>query len=208
MAQLKSTFKNMVLSLFGITAVASASLGVVNNMTKEAIAGSELKLKNEAVAGVLPKYDQLGETYKMQPADGGDSLEIYPALDASGNVIANAIKTYSNNGYSGYIEIMVGFDKSGVISGYQVLKQTETPGLGSKMGIWFNDSNKPGQNVIGRNIAEGPLKVKKDGGSVDAITAATISSRAFLESVNRAYSVLDSQFDGVSSATKQEGENQ
>jgi electron transport complex protein RnfG len=208
MAQLKSTFKNMVISLFGITAVASASLGLVNNMTREAIEGSELKLKNEAVASVLPKYDNQGEAYKALPADGGDSLEIFPVLDASGNVIANAVKTYSNNGYSGYIEIMVGFNKDGVISGYQVLKHTETPGLGSKMGIWFNDTNKPGQNVIGRNIAEGPLKVKKDGGSVDAITAATISSRAFLESVNRAYSVLDNQFDGVSSATKQEGEHQ
>lgn len=208
MAQLKSTFKNMVISLFGITAVASASLGLVNNMTKEAIAGSELKLKNEAVASVLPKYDKLGTAFKVQPADGGDSLEIYPALDSAGEIIANAVKTYSNSGYSGYIEIMVGFDKSGVISGYQVLKHTETPGLGSKMGIWFNDSNKPEQNVIGRNISEGPLKVKKDGGSVDAITAATISSRAFLESVNRAYSALDKQFDGVSSATKQEGEHQ
>ena len=100
MAQLKSTFKNMVISLFGITAVASASLGLVNNMTKDAIAGSELKLKNEAVASVLPDYDKLGTAFKVLPADGGDSLEIYPALDSSGEIIANAVKTYSNSGYS------------------------------------------------------------------------------------------------------------
>ncbi len=204
MAQLKSTFKNMVLSLFGVTLVASASLGLVNNLTSEAIKTSEEKTKNDAIARVLPEYQNLGTAYKVKPADGNDSLEIYPSLDESGNIIANAIKTYSYNGYSGYIEIMAGFDKNGAITGYEILKHNETPGLGSKMGVWFNDKTKGGQYVIGRSLSEGPLKVSKDGGQVDAITAATISSRAFLESINRAYSALDEQFDGVTSATQQE----
>ena len=119
-------------------------------------------------------------------------------------------KVYVNptdySGFSGYVEIMVGFDKEGNISGYQVLKHAETPGLGSKMGEWFSNESKAKQNVIGRSLKEGQLKVSKDGGQVDAITAATITSRAFLESINRAYSVLNEQFDGVTSATKHEGE--
>jgi electron transport complex protein RnfG len=206
MAKLESSFKNMVLSLLGITFVASAALGLVNSATKPAIEKAEIKQKSEAIAAVLPKFDKLGKEYQAMPKDGADCVEVFPALNASGEVIANAVKTYSYSGFSGYVEIMVGFDKEGNISGYQVLKHAETPGLGSKMAEWFSNESKAKQYVIGRSLKEGQLKVSKDGGQVDAITAATITSRAFLESINRAYSVLNDQFDGVTSATKHEGE--
>jgi electron transport complex protein RnfG len=86
---------------------------------------------------------------------------------------------------------MVGISNDGIISGYQVLKHAETPGLGSKMGLWFSNAEKPNQNVIGKSMSAGSLSVSKDGGSIDAITAATISSRAFLDAVNRAYSTIN-----------------
>lgn len=98
-----------------------------------------------------------------------------------------AVKSYSMNGFSGHIGVMVGLDLQGNITGYQVLAHKETPGLGSKMGIWFNNAEKPGQNVIGRNPGTAKLEVKKDGGEIDAITASTITSRAFLEALNRAH---------------------
>ena len=89
------------------------------------------------------------------------------------------------DGFGGQFRVMVGFDSEGNILGYEILEHQETPGLGSHMEHWFKNADKPGQNIIGRK--GGALVVSKDGGDVDAITAATISSRAFLKAVNQAY---------------------
>ena len=89
------------------------------------------------------------------------------------------------DGFGGTFRVMVGFDQEGNILGYEILEHQETPGLGSHMEHWFKNADKPGQNIIGRKA--GALRVSKDGGDVDAITAATISSRAFLKAVNQAY---------------------
>ena len=96
-----------------------------------------------------------------------------------------AIETEAD-GFGGVIRLMVGFDKEGKILGYEVLEQQETPGLGTHIVEWFKNADKPGQNIIGRQ-ATGSFSVSKDGGDVDAITAATISSRAFLKAINKAY---------------------
>lgn len=199
MAKLESSFKNMVIALFGVTLIASTSLGLVNDATKATIEKVELDKKTKAIAAVLPAFDQLGEAYKVMPENGKDSIEIYPALNAEGKIIANAVKSYTYSGFSGYIEIMVGIDNSNMVSGYQVLKHAETPGLGSKMGTWFSNADKPNQYLIGRTFPNGGLKVSKDGGDIDAITAATISSRAFLDAVNRANSVVSA--DGITAQT-------
>jgi Na+-translocating ferredoxin:NAD+ oxidoreductase subunit G len=206
MAKLTSSFKNMLASLLGITFIASTTLGVVNELTKDAIAKTNADKQAKAIAMVLPKFDHLGESYKVKPADGNDSLEVFPALNSEGGIVANAVKTYTNNGFSGYIEIMAGFDASGTITGFKVLKHAETPGLGSKMDAWFSDASKETQNVIGKNLESTKMSVKKDGGDVDAITAATISSRAFLDAINRAYAALESSYDAATSATKQQEE--
>jgi len=96
-----------------------------------------------------------------------------------------AIET-SADGFGGTIRLMVGFDPEGHILGYEVLEQQETPGLGTHIVEWFKNADKPAQNIIGRE-AKGQFRVSKDGGDVDAITAATISSRAFLKAINDAY---------------------
>lgn len=191
MAKLESSFKNMLISLFGVTLVASAVLGLVNDATIAPIAKAEQEKQTKAIAAVLPKFDHLSAPIKVLPADGKDSITVFQGLTADGQVVGSAIKSYTNKGFSGYIEIMVGINNAGVITGYQVLKHAETPGLGAKMNIWFNNEAKAGQNVIGRSLSEGSLTVSKDGGKVDAITAATITSRAFLDAVNRAYSVVN-----------------
>jgi len=83
-----------------------------------------------------------------------------------------------------------------------VLQHAETPGLGSKMATWFKNPAKPSQSIIGRDLSQGMLAVTKDGGTVDAITAATITSRAFLEAVNKAYSAYSGiRKDALSGAT-------
>ena len=89
------------------------------------------------------------------------------------------------DGFGGTFRVMVGFDAEGNILGYEILEHQETPGLGSHMTHWFKNAAKPGQNIIGRKA--GALQVSKDGGDVDAITAATISSRAVLKAINQAY---------------------
>lgn len=187
MAKLKSTFKNMFLSLSIISLVVAVLLAEVNQITAKPIAAAKaLKLEN-AIKEVVPAFDNnpVEEAYKI-PASDGDSLLVYPAKKGE-EIVGFAVNTYSNNGFGGNIQIMVGFDMEDKVVNYAVLSHAETPGLGSKMDEWFRDISKPNQSIIGRNLSEGNLKVSKDGGQVDAITASTITSRAFLESINRAY---------------------
>ena len=103
----------------------------------------------------------------------------------AGHEDGTAIET-SVDGFGGTIRLMVGFDAEGNILGYEILEHQETPGLGSHIEHWFKNADKPNQNIIGRK-ADGKFAVSKDGGNVDAITAATISSRAFLKAINQAY---------------------
>jgi Na+-translocating ferredoxin:NAD+ oxidoreductase subunit G len=185
MAKTESTFKNMVLSLTLISLGASACLGFVYVMTKEPIERSVLNKKLDAIRQVVPEFNNnpYEEMFRL-PTDQGDSLEIFPAKK-DGNIIAYAVYTYSKTGFSGNISLMAGFKPDGTIINISVLEQKETPGLGAKMTEpsfkdQFNDKN-PSQFM---------LKVGKDGGQVDAITAATISSRAFCDAVQRAYNTI------------------
>lgn len=201
MAKLKSTFKNMFLSLFSICLVVAVLLAQVNKMTAKPIAEAQaLKLEN-AIKEVVPEFDNnpVNEAYKMATATG-DSLLVYPAKKGN-EVVGFAVNSYSNNGFSGNIQVMVGFDMQDKVVNYAVLSHAETPGLGSKMNDWFRDTDKPNQSIIGKNLSEGNLAVSKDGGQIDAITASTITSRAFLEAINRAYAVYK-ESDTHSGATE------
>ena len=104
-----------------------------------------------------------------------------------------------SDGFGGKMKVMVGLAADGTILGYEILEHSETPGLGDKAAVWFKNADKPNQNIIGRKA--GKLTVSKDGGDVDAITAATISSRAFLKAINSAAA----QVDGCSGATQVDG---
>lgn len=201
MAKRESNFKNMIVTLFAVTFLASAALGFVNELTKDAIKQANIKAQNKAISAVLPVFDKLGESYSYTPDGESDSLVFFPAFNAEGEPVGTAIKTFSNKGFSGLITVMVGFTNEGIIYGYQVLRHEETPGLGSKMNDWFRDETKEKQNIIGRNPGELNLTVSKDGGDIDAITASTISSRAFLESIKRAYNSWKYQTDGISGAS-------
>jgi Na+-translocating ferredoxin:NAD+ oxidoreductase subunit G len=185
MAKTESTFKNMVLSLTLIALGSSAGLGFVYEFTKEPIALSVLNKKLNAIRQVVPEFNNNpNEEMFRLPTGEGDSLDVYPAKKDD-KIVGYAVNTYTNKGFSGYINLMAGFKPDGTIFNISVLQQKETPGLGTKMkesGFkdQFND----------KNPTEFQLKVKKDGGPVDAITAATISSRAFCDAVQRAYNTL------------------
>jgi len=185
MAKTESTFKNMVLSLTLISVVASACLGFVYELTKKPIELSNLNKKLNAIREVVPEFtNNPNDDMFRLPTGEGDSLEIYPAKK-DGTIIGYAVNTYTNNGFSGNISLMAGFKPDGTIINISVLEQKETPGLGTKMTEpEFKDQ------FNNKNPADFELKVIKDGGTVDAITAATISSRAFCDAVSRAYNTL------------------
>jgi Na+-translocating ferredoxin:NAD+ oxidoreductase subunit G len=185
MAQRESTFVNMFACLFIITLVSGGILGFVHEKTKDAIELAKTKAQSVAIANVLPPFTKLGKSVKVLPENSSDSIEIFPAY-TDGKMVGMAVRTYSDKGFSGHISIMAGIDTLGNFTGYEVLEHKETPGLGSKMVQWFRNPDKPGQDIIGKNPATTRFKVKKDGGDIDAITASTITSRAFLDALSRA----------------------
>lgn len=183
---MKSSLLNMVLSLGLITVIAAAALAGVYSATKEPIAKANAEKQKNAISEVLP-----GITFDNVPSDDAipvtvdgdaDAVTVFPAMQG-GQMVGAAVESYSNNGFSGLIKVMYGFDAEGNITGYAVMQHAETPGLGSKMGEWFSN---PAHTIVGLNSEKNNLTVSKDGGDVDAITAATISSRAFLDALTRA----------------------
>ena len=178
MAKLKSTFPNMVISLTSITIVAAAALGAVYMFTQNAIHEQQIAKQTAAISAVLPKHERIADPETV------NGLTVYKAYTGD-QFVGAAVETQAD-GFGGVIRLMVGFDADNHVVNYEVLEQQETPGLGTHIVEWFKNADKPGQNILGRE-ANGAFTVSKDGGDVDAITAATISSRAFLKAVNVAY---------------------
>ncbi len=178
----ESNFINMVTTLFMVAAVAALALGAVYSVTKEPIALAKQKKLEASIRQVLPDFDNMKEI-KVGLGDGEDSL-VYYVAKKDDKVIGTAIKTWTMKGFSGKIELVVGFLNDGTINNTAVLSHKETPGLGDKMDVKKDDF--PNQ-FMGKNPSSYALKVTKDGGDVDAITAATITSRAFCDAVQRAY---------------------
>ncbi|MDR2409813.1 MAG: RnfABCDGE type electron transport complex subunit G [Bacteroidales bacterium] len=193
MAKIKSNFKNIFLCLFVISTLLSGILGVVNYITKIPIEKTKADKKEMAIKQVLPSFDKLREAKVaietvqenniFKKAQAADSLTLYDAYTGD-KWIGTAIETFTDIGFAGRIKLMVGFLPDGNINRIEVLEHTETPGLGDKMEV--GKSTFPEQ-FFGKNPADYKLSVTKDGGDVDAITAATISSKAYCDAVQTAY---------------------
>lgn len=183
MAKKESTLISMVLTLFLVTVVASTALGYIYEMTKAPIAAAKLAKKTAAIKMVVPEFDNSPSQESYSEFVDGDSLKFYPAKKG-GELVGTAVETFTNSGFSGNIKLMVGFLPDGTINNIQVLEHKETPGLGDKM-----EKKKSEWSVQfnGKNPASFKLRVTKDGGAIDAITASTISSRAYCDAVQRAY---------------------
>lgn len=179
MAKLKSNLKNMVIVLTGIALVSSFLLSTVYLLTSNPIESSKLFKQQKAIKKVLPKYDVCRQSEQV------NGLNVYKAYKDN-LFVGAAVESFSPNGFGGEIRVMVGFDKTGNIYNYIVLDHDETKGLGSNIENWFKKKRK-NQNIIGKNPKKDNLDLKKDGGEIDGITSATISSRAFLESIKKAY---------------------
>lgn len=180
MKKAESTLINMLLSLTLIAVVAGGVLGLVSAVTADPIAQANQQKKESAIKAVLPEFASL-QTKNV------DGIECNLALNAAGEPVGMAVESGSDKGFGGRLGVMVGFDMQGTITGYQIVQTSETPGLGAKADTWFQAEGK--SPVIGKNPAN-PLSVRKDGGDVDAISGSTITSRAFCEAINNAYTAF------------------
>lgn len=185
MAKKESTFLNMTLTLFLVTFISSTILGFVYEITKGPKAKADLEKKISAVKEVLPKFDNNPLDEKQEIEIDGETVTCYLAK-LEDKIVGLAIETFSKNGFGGIIKLMVGFNNKGEIYDISVIQHQETPGLGDKMSK--NKSNFSNQ-FKGINPKTFKISVKKDGGDVDGITAATISSRAFCDAVRRSETV-------------------
>ena len=188
----------MVGVLFIVSLIASAALAFMYQVTKEPIAKAKLEKKKEAIGEVVPKFDTLfnpiDNMFKIALTEG-DSLECYPTKNGD-KFTGYAIKSNTKKGFGGEFWIMVGFTPDGKIYKTAVLEHHETPGLGDKMqkskSNWSNQFTNLDVPHIEDKDHDGILiEVTKDQGTVDAITAATISSRAFCNACERAYTAFE-----------------
>ncbi len=181
----KNSLLNMVLSLVGITFICSVSVAVVNQVTIDPIKEANEKAVESALQAVLPSFDKLEN---KQVEEGGFMLDIYTAYSGD-EVVGYAAKTSSLSGYAGLIELIMGVSPSGELLNIQVVKQSETPGLGAKI---LDEDNNLITSLKGEDLNTYDLRVAKDGGEVDALTGSTITSRAYLEAVKLGFEVLKS----------------
>ncbi|MDO9260635.1 MAG: RnfABCDGE type electron transport complex subunit G [Flavobacteriaceae bacterium] len=187
MKKKESTLINMVAALLLITLIAGFSLGFVNELTLEPIAKSKLDQKVNALKLVLPVFDNnpVAAMILLKVENIKDSIEVYPAF-LNNEFVGAAIIGTSEKGFSGLIKLIIGFKPDGTIQNIAVLEQKETPGLGTKIkDAAFINQYKD------KNLTVFNAKVKKDGGEIDALTGATITTRAFSEATQMAFDVFE-----------------
>ncbi|MBQ3958718.1 MAG: RnfABCDGE type electron transport complex subunit G [Bacteroidaceae bacterium] len=201
MKKLESTWYNMVLVLTAIAVLAGAALGFVNDATKGPIEALKAQQLSDGIKSVLnAEQVEMQEPETWTSEDGKTETVVYRTN------CGIAVKAQDANGFGGKLTVLVGFDTEGNIMGYRVLEHSETPGLGAKASFWFQTGQKG--CIVGLHPKKNNLTVSKDGGDVDAITASTITSRAFLRAVNAAYAAIDTPEDAQSGASQQTKQNE
>lgn len=192
----------MVLVLVLTALVMSGILALVNHITEGPISEQKEKSLTDGIKTVMGggELEIMSNDTITRDMDGDQKDDVFIVHRASsgGKELGAAVES-TTQGFGGDLKVLVGFDNEGAILGYTILETTETPGLGAKADTWFQKGEKG--DIIGKN-PEQLLKVKKDDGEVDAITASTITSRAFLKAVNQAYMAFtDEEADAETSAT-------
>lgn len=204
MKKLESTLPNMVVVLVGVALITGSLLAWVNHITAGPIAQQdELTLANGIKVVMCTNSLKVSADKTVEQNMDGKTAKfiVHEVTDPSGKSLGAAIES-TTLGFGGDLKVLVGFDAAGKVLGYTILSTSETPGLGAKADKWFQKDGKG--SIVGRQMdASKPLTVGKDGGDVDAITASTITSRAFLKAVNQAYAAYKNQTttDAATAAT-------
>ena len=198
MERLQSNLQNMVGVLVGVAFVCALLLSVFNKITAGPVAEQADKALQDGIKSVMQSDSVVvsGDTI-IEKEFSGRSLSFVVHMTDKGV----AIESTDPNAFGGNLKVLVGFAEDGEILGYTILESAETPGLGAKAEEWFLDE-APG-DIVGLNVCEANLTVSKDGGDVDAITASTITSRAFLRAVTNAWIAYHGDDDAKSGATPQ-----
>ena len=171
----------MALCLTVVCLVCSAILGGIYVLTYEPIQQANENILKTGIGRVLPEGTRISEEQTVEA--GGQSYSYYTACDEQGAAVAYAIKS-NTIGFGGTLSLMVGVLTDGTVYNTSVLSHSETPGLGAKC-----DSDE-GFMAQWRGLApDKVIKVRKDGGDIDAITASTITSRAYALAVSNAVAV-------------------
>lgn len=204
MKKLESSITNMVLVLVGVALITGCILAYVNHVTEGPIKEQAAKTLADGIKSVMGGVEltvEKSDSVKQEIKGKEFVFVVHKTVDANKNDLGVAIES-TTGGFGGDLKVLVGFDKDGNILGYTILQHAETPGLGAKADKWFQKDGKG--NIIGKNPGKDNLTVKKDGGDVDAITASTITSRAFLLAVTQAYNAYSAvPVDANTAATGQ-----
>ena len=176
-----------VITLVTIASLSAFLLGYVHQETFDAIQKAKDNQELAAISEVVGEFDNdpFAEKTTIFTKNKKNKLTMYPARKG-GKLTSVAIKSYTNTGFGGRIEIMTGINVSGSIKSFKVISSNETPGLGSKV-----DDPKFKEQLNDFYPHRQILKVKQDGGDIDAVTAATISSRAVLRAIERAFDAFN-----------------
>jgi electron transport complex protein RnfG len=187
----------LILSMGLISCVATALMAWVYLITEEPISAAQQQKSNAALSQVLPAFDN-------QPAQEAVTLgdvKFYTAIK-DGKIAGFAGEAVSPRGYAGDVTVLAGLQPDGTITTVIVTKQNETPGLGTVVcgrtrektisGVLAGkkETGLPPNKILDQftgmkaEAGQAPWTVKKDGGTLDAITGATISCRAVAEGVS------------------------
>ena len=166
-----------------ICVVAAGLLGYVNQITAAPIAAQQELAKQESMTAVLPDADSFGDE---QEINEGNITTITPALDSEGNETGYAV-AITTKGFSAGLQLMFGIDTEGVITGLSVVDcSNETPGLGA---------NAANEDFYGQFTGKsGEVAVTKDGGDIEALTGATITSRAVANAATEAINYVTENY--------------
>ena len=181
--KISNSLSAMIFSLVGVSVFSGLMLGFVYEQTKAPIQAAQNHMELEAITDIIGSdYDNNpfeDKTYIYD--DNGNKLEFYPARK-DGQIKAFAIKTFSNKAFGGKLELIAGFGINGKILGYKVVNSQETPGLGTKV-----SEADFAEQFRGLRPQSPAFNVRQDGGEIDAVTSATISSRAVIDAIRKAY---------------------
>ncbi|MBO7283026.1 MAG: RnfABCDGE type electron transport complex subunit G [Alistipes sp.] len=188
---MKSSLRNMVIALFVITAVSALLVALVNDVTKGAIELSQQQTKDAAKYKVLGVSSEEAVVLRDTTRLIGDfAVTVSTVASRLDNTIlgyAVEAPSITRSGYADRITLMVGFkeqDGDAVVNHVEVLSQKETPGLGANM---TKAGNSLERSIVGKSASQLVFSVSKEGGSFDALTGSTISSRAYANAVETAY---------------------
>ncbi|MBI5788423.1 MAG: RnfABCDGE type electron transport complex subunit G [Candidatus Schekmanbacteria bacterium] len=182
----------LVIVLVLVSAVAALALALVYQTTKDPIAEQDRLARLEAINAVLPEHDnqpdQDTKTIVIGKDRRGNDLAVtFYRATKQGNPVGTAFNM-AQRGFGGDVNVMVGIDAAQKITGIKIVEHKETPGLGAKI-----TDEAFLQQFIGKSLA-GKIAIKKDGGEIDQITGASISSRAVVKAVEKGLKLYQENF--------------